>query len=72
LNEVMPDFTVNNLQQHEWDKHGVCYLKLLNDRLNGRHSQPSREFSRRVFVKYFETIVHLYERLTSRFNLTKE
>ena len=71
LNRVMPSFTRKNLQEHEWNKHGVCYLKLLSDRVNGVQTKPTKEFSRQVFVKYFETIVSLYDRTAGMFRLGK-
>jgi ribonuclease I len=71
LNKIMPDLTRGNLMKHEWNKHGVCYLKLLNDKVNGANTKISDSYAKKTFIKYFETIVSLYDTVSNRFNLTK-
>jgi hypothetical protein len=70
LEKVMPQLTKSDIWSHEWSKHGVCYLKILHNRLYG-DSNIDASFSKRAFVKYFESICQLYERIAKRFNLTK-
>ena len=54
---------------YEWKKHGDCYLKLLNDAVNGQNSPITDEFALKVVEKYFRSIITLYKRLTSKFKL---
>lgn len=68
----MPDLTRNNLWAHEWNKHGVCYLKTIADYTNGRGRPVHPTFAAQVFVKYFQAISDLYDRITSRFHLRSE
>lgn len=67
----MPQLTKSDIWSHEWYKHGVCYLRLLNNRLYGSGSDINRGFGKRIMVKYFESICSLYDRIAGRFNLTK-
>lgn len=71
LHKVMPDLTSRDFLAYEWNKHGVCYLKLLNDNAKGFNSPIPPTFARTVFIKYFQSIADLYNRITSRFRITK-
>lgn len=71
LNQIMPDLTQNNLWAHEWNKHGVCYLKTIADRVNGPNRPIPPSLAQQGFVKYFQSISTLYARLSSGFRLQK-
>lgn len=71
LNEVMPELNHNNFQAHEWNKHGVCYIKLLNDKVNKGKSKIPQTFAKKAYEKYWEEIISLYGQISSRFRLTK-
>jgi len=59
LNTVWPDLTKNNFWAYEWGKHGTCYLKLLNDKVN-KGLKISQPFADKVQVKYFNDALDLY------------
>lgn len=71
LNAVMPDLKGNNFWGHEWNKHGVCYLKLLNDKVQGTGKKISPTFAKKVLDKYFNSIADLYDRITAKFSLSE-
>lgn len=52
LTEVMPELTQMNFWEHEWEKHGVCYLKLLNDKVNSG-GKIKHSFAKQVYTKYW-------------------
>ena len=62
--------TNNNFWAYEWGKHGTCYLKLLNDKVN-KGLKISQPFADKVQVKYFNDALDLYRQITSKFKLAK-
>lgn len=71
LTDVMPELTRNNFWEHEWNKHGVCYLKLLNDKVNPSKPKIANSFAKKAYSKYWEDIISFYGQITQKFNLTK-
>lgn len=47
-------------------------MKLLNDRINGVGSKHTVSFSKKVFAKYFDTILSLYDRINGTARITKD